>query len=369
MLKQGGVLCYNYLLYWGGLSAGRTRPDSKGTRISMEEEKKKKHGKRNAFLVIYVIMIIALVVLIYVLPKVSDAFTPTVILEYGKMQVTDDVTCYIVRNEQVITATHTGSSTYYVDEGVKSRKGARVADINGTGYFCPATGVVSYYLDGLESQYTPETMESMELLPMPTEEEIENGVNVVPEPENLKRSTVNAGEPLYKVVSNDIWYAVCRVESASIVKYQTGAKVSIVLPLNTVQGRVDRIVDKGDYWMVILKFNRYYEDMPKLRRLEARVITSDNSGLIVPNESLTQEEGVTGVYVKDISGNYNFTRVKVITTDGEFSLLESTSFNEKQEDGTIVKVSTVDIYDEIQRKPPSKPRTEMGAEGTEETAQ
>ncbi|MBR2001860.1 MAG: hypothetical protein IJ994_06080, partial [Firmicutes bacterium] len=268
----------------------------------MEEEKKTHHGKRNAFLVIYMLAIVALVALIYVLPRVSDAFTPTVILEYGNMQVKDDVTCYIVRTEQVVTASHTGSTAYYVDEGIKSRKGARVADVNGVGYFCPATGVVSYYLDGLESQYTPETMESMDLLPMPTEEDLENGINVIPEPENLYRQTVNAGEPLYKVVNNDFWYAVCRVKSASVVKYQPGAKVSIVLPLDTVQGKVDRIIDKGDYWMVILKFNRYYEDMPKLRRLDATVITSDNSGLIVPNESLTQEEGVTGVYVKDISG-------------------------------------------------------------------
>ena len=326
----------------------------------MEEEKKKKHGKRNVLIGIYFLVIIALVVLIYVLPKVSDAFTPTVILEYGQMQVTDDVTCYIVRNEQVIRAEGTGTATYYVDEGIKSRKGARVVDVNGKGYFSSATGVISYYYDGLESQYTPETMEQLDLRPIPTEEELENDPTLepIPEPENLYRTNVNSGEPLYKLVSNDIWYAACRVESASIVKYQVGSKVSIVLPLDTVQGTVEKIVDKGDYWMVILKFNRYYEDMPKIRCLEATIITSDKSGLIVPNESLTQEEGVTGVYVKDISGNYNFTRVKVITTDGEYSLLESTSFNEKQEDGTTVKVSTVDIYDEIQRKPASKPRTE-----------
>ena len=355
-------MCYNKMIKLGKTVRFLDKYRGKGDRDGMDEEKKTHHRKRNAFLILYFLMIAALVGVIYVLPKVSDAFTPTVILEYGNMQVKDDVTCYIVRTEQVITANHTGDTAYFVDEGIKSRKGARVADVNGVGYFCPATGVVSYYMDGLESQYTPETMETMDLLPIPTEEDVENGVNVIPEPENMYRTHVNAGEPLYKVVNNDIWYAVCRVKSASIVKYQPGSKVSIVLPLDTVQGRVDRIIDKGDYWMVILKFNRYYEDMPKLRRLEATVITSDNSGLIVPNESLTQEEGVTGVYVKDISGNYNFTRVKVITTDGEFSLVESTSFNEKQEDGTTVKVSTVDIYDEIQRKPPSKPRTETGTD-------
>jgi len=331
----------------------------------MEEEKKRRHRKRNIFIVFYVALIAALVAVIYVLPTVSDAFTATAILEYGQMQVTDEATCYIVREEQVVTADRSGAAAYYVEEGTKSRKGARIMDIGGNGCYCPVTGVISYYCDGLESTYTPETMADMDLLPVPEEGEEEE--TPFPEPENVNRDSVSAGEPIYKVVNNDIWYAVCRVESASIVKYQPGAKISIILPLDTIQGTVQDILDKGDYWMVILKFNRYYEDMPKLRRLKATIITSDNSGLIAPNESLSQEEGVTGVYVKDISGNYNFTRVKVITTDGEYSLLESSSFNETQEDGTVVKVPTVDIYDEIQRKPPSNPRAEPSNDEGEET--
>lgn len=324
----------------------------------MEEEKKRRHRKRNVFIVFYAALIAALVIIIYVLPTVSDAFTATAILEYANMQVSDEAICYIVREEQVITAQRSGVASYYVEEGTKSRKGARIMDIGGTSCLCPATGVVSYYCDGLESSYTPATMRELEL----SAELEEVDKNSLPSPQNVKRDSVSADEPIYKVVKNDIWYAVCRVESASIVKYQKGAGISIVLPLDTVRGTVEDIVDKGDYWMVILKFNRYYEDMPKLRKLRATIITSDKSGLIAPNESLSQEEGVTGVYVKDISGNFNFTRVKVIATDGEYSLLESSSFHEKKEDGTVVKVPTVDIYDEIQRKPPANPKADSSAD-------
>ncbi len=332
----------------------------------MKEEKKPRHRRRNFLIVFYVAVVVALSVVIYVLPKVSDAFTPTVILEYGQMQVTDEVTCYVVRDEQVVKAGRSGSTTYYVEEGAKSRKGARIMDIDGSGYYCPATGVISYYCDGLEEDYTPENMENLELIPLS-----EKAEEQASQPENVNRDSVSSGEPIYKVVRKDIWYGVCRVESASVVKYQQGASVSIVLPLDTIRGTVEKVLDKGDYWMVILKFNRYYEDMPKLRKLSATVITSDSSGLIAPNESLTQEDGVTGVYVKDINGNYDFTRVKVITTDGEYSLLESSAFNEKQEDGTVVRVPTVDIYDEIQRNPPSKQKAEPSqseeTDGTGET--
>ncbi len=321
------------------------------------KEKKRQRRLRNVFIALYIAVIVVLAGWIYILPRVSDALTPTVVLEYGQMQVMDQVTCYIVRNEQVVNASHSGTPTYYAEEGGKYRKGVRIADVAGAGYNCPVTGIISYYYDGMEGQYTPQTMHEMELVALTEGEEDET--DALLQPKNIQRDSVSSGEPLYKVVENDVWYAVCRVESASIVKYQQGAKVAIMLPTDTVTGRVDEIVDKGSYWMVILKFDRYYEEMPRLRRLSATVITSDNSGILVPNESLTQQDGKSGVYVKGINGNYSFTRVKIIATDGEYSLVESGSFNENTQEGTE-KVSTVDIYDEIQRHPPSGERSASG---------
>jgi hypothetical protein len=52
--------------------------------------------------------------------------------------------------------------------------------------------------------------------------------------------------------------------------------------------------------------------------------------------------------VKDKSGEYVFKPVKIITSDGEWSLVEVSYF---YTDDGATKVETVNIYDEILKKP------------------
>ena len=56
------------------------------------------------------------------------------------------------------------------------------------------------------------------------------------------------------------------------------------------------------------------------------------------------------MYVKDISGEFIFTPVSVITSDGEYSLVESSYYYEQDGDKNV-RVKTVDVYDEILTNP------------------
>ena len=67
---------------------------------------------------------------------------------------------------------------------------------------------------------------------------------------------------------------------------------------------------------------------------------------MVRNISITSEGDQAGVYVKNVSGDFVFTPVKVIISDGEYSLVEAGFYYEKTEEGRE-KVSTIDVYDEI----------------------
>ena len=51
--------------------------------------------------------------------------------------------------------------------------------------------------------------------------------------------------------------------------------------------------------------------------------------------------------VKQTSGEFVFTRIKVIASDGEYSVLKDVSFTD--EDGN--SVDTVNVYDEILKRP------------------
>lgn len=316
--------------------------------MAAETKKKKNHLK--TWISLYIAVLVVLYIIIYAYPSVTGALTPTTTLTYDELRVTDDVTCYFVRSEQVVKAERGGAANYYVPEGTMTRKGIRVLDVNATSgggiknYTLQQTGVVSYYIDGSESYFTPDTMAS--LTETGAEEHGEN-------PKNTMRTSVLSDEPLYKVVNSDVWYTVFWVDSGEIANYQKDASVTLELSLGSVPGTVFNIVDNGDKWLVILKFDRYYEEMTQLRKTEATVVTEDYKGLVVPNESLVTVDGKLGVYVKNLSGEYDFTRVKVITTDGESSLVKDSYFYE--ESGEVndlgekvsVKVDTVKIYDEI----------------------
>ncbi len=394
--------------------------------------------KKKRVIMLFCATLVILFIIIYVFPNVTGALKKTEIIEYGSLQVTDQVTAYIVRNETVYFANKSGNIQYYVPDGDQVRKGVKILDItsgsqndkessyqklterisrfnggesifsddikkiktqiaklendrdvamnageteqaarleqqiqrlnqkrdyiqandnaakeeivkqnksvNGAGivpenYISQSNGVISYFIDGYESEFTPENIALL------SREKVQ-GLNI--EVQNLVRETTLSKEPLYKVVDNKKWYAVFWVAPENIVKYEEGHKATINLPLGQVDGTIYDILDDNGQWLVVLEFNRYYEEFAKIRKIDAEVITSDYSGLIIENESITSKDGQTGVYVKDKSAEYVFKPVKIITSDGEWSLVEVSYY---YTDDGATKVETVNIYDEILKKP------------------
>lgn len=322
---------------------------------------KQKNNMRKIWYALFFIALFTLGTIIYVLPSVSDAFTDTYLVEYGGIQVSCETECYIIRDEKVFIANRSGELQYYAEEGKKLRKGAKVLDIvsgnpnydqkkyakimermGGSGeslnsYTAQQNGVVSYHLDGYENYFSPDRLDKL------TYEKISKMDFDV---QNVTRDATFAREPLYKIADNKLWYAVCWVDEQDIAKFQVGHQVSIALPLGEVQAKIDSISDESGRWKVVLESNRYYESLCQLRKVSATITTEDDKGLVIPNESIASVKGQMGVYVKAVGGDYIFKPVKVITSDGEYSLIVQGSFY--RNDGKE-KVETVDVYDEILR--------------------
>ncbi len=305
--------------------------------------KKKRIKIKKILLYLFVISVLGLAGIIYVYPMLTGALTRTSIVEYGNLKVSAVETCYFVRDEEVVQASSSGSIQYYYEEGELARKGTKVADIlsRGEGYTAQDNCLISYYIDGFEDMFGIGNIASLK------REKVEA---IEAEPENIRRESAIAGEPLYKTVDNSAWYVAIWAEPENVIKYEKGKTVYINLPLGEVKGTTHDIIDTGDSWLVLMKFSRYYEDMPKIRKIEAEIITSDYEGLIIANRSITTLEGRTGVYVKDISGEFVFTPVSVLASDGEYSLVEGSYFLEKDGDNSQ-KVQTVNAYDEILNYP------------------
>lgn len=202
-------------------------------------------------------------------------------------------------------------------------------------------GLVSYFVDGYEAELTPDTMKLLDQRKIKQIQE--NAVS-------MHRKTTLRHEPLYKLIQNSVWYAVTWVEPSDIAKYSKGARITLQLPLGPVEGIVYDLQEEDGALQVIFQFDRYYSELAQLRRIETDVITLDYKGLTIENQSILTQDGQPGVMVKDVNGTFHFKPIKIITSDGEYSLVETAYYYEEKADG-LQKVETVDVYDEILSRP------------------
>jgi len=304
-----------------------------------------------AFLVLYSI--------IYLIPGVSGALKKTEIINYGELTVSEEMTCYLVRNEKVFLADRSGDINYYFEEGEHVRRGTKILDISkqevgepedeyedilknlensavkAGNEGAPYNGIVSYYVDGYENLFTPDKMTSLKY-------EAVSKMKI--EPVNLTRKDTFVNEPIYKICDNSLWYVIGWVEEGKVSKFVIGGKVEIEMESGTIPAEIENIIEDEGRWLVIMKTDRYFAGFSKARSGSGRVITAKATGILIKNESITvDEEGTIGVYVKKKNGDYMFRPIQVINTDGIRSAVEASFFY----DEAGIEVKTVDVYDEI----------------------
>ena len=324
-------------------------------------------------ILIYLLIVVILGIFIYLVPKVTDAFEDTAVLDRGVIQVTEQADCYFVRHETVYEAGAAGNIEYKIKEGTHIKRGTSLASFEGsesegsevmaarskysaiienvgdkavrtTDFKSESSGVVCYYADGYEGKLTPANMDKYT-----REKALEINAKAV----ELKQSPVRKTEPVLKICDNDNWYIMCWVESASIANYEVGNTVSITLPAGTVDMEVYSIKQDGDYWKLIFWSNNYYEEFAKSRVEEGAITSKDYEGLKTETSNIiTDSDEKTGekypvVLVLKQNGEYKVVRVKVKANDGEYSILSDVSFV----DNNGILHDTVNIYDEILRNP------------------
>lgn len=345
--------------------------------------------KRKRTLLVFALIIVALYVIIGIVPSLTGALTGTELVEFGNLQISDDAKCYIVRDETIYTASETGDMDYYIEEGTQIKKGTDLFAFTATGeeeadssvqeqdansgddaeadsdtetgagkymklirkvknniaedsgHVSQRKGVISYHIDGYEDYFS---VGELDQLSRKTTEALDI------KPVDVKRGSCVAGEPIYKISNNSVWYILFWVDKEAISRYETGKKVTADLNGEMISATVDTIREDEDGWQVVLTTNRYYSGFATDRVVEGTIINTDISGLIVSNHCLTKENGVIGVYVRTKTGDYVFTPVQVRISNGEQTVIAEGQFVDQ--DGNLV--DTVEIYDEILSDPASK---------------
>ena len=294
----------------------------------MQEKNKKKWPY--VVIAVFVLILVLLYAYLYLLPNITDTLTPTYIVERDSHLVTDDPKCIIVRDEEVFYAEKTGSLTYYSKETEKTRKGFVVADIyagNKYSYSCPTTGFVSYYIDGYEDYFTPDTIGSLD---------VNEYANLDAVPENTVRNEAQIGQPVYKLIKSNTWYMLLLVSEENLSKYTINANITVQLnETDSVTAKVIRFLGDGETRVVVASTKLYYENFAKLRTLNVHVVTKQTEGLAIPTSAICTQDGKQGILVLGVDEDYVFKEIDILVSDGDKTLISS--------DGKIK------LYDEILR--------------------
>lgn len=314
-------------------------------------------------IILFFIAIIALYVIIYIVPKVTGALVSSYTATYGELKIADETDGWLVRSEKVYTAGSGGSINRYIKENTLIRRGTSVMEVSGgsggeidsaytdllsrlggsavetDSYTAEDGGIVCYCADGYEGRLTPDTMQAggLDYYSKVTQDAVMD----------LKRDTAAAGEPVFKIADRTKWYLVCFVEESSAGRYEEGQEIQVAFEDDTVRMDVKSVKKMDGKVRIILETDYYYEGFAKTRTAKVSLITYEQRGLLVENDSITEEKGQKGVYVKIRSGNFVFVPIEVIKTDGVHSLVKDETIVDEK--GNII--STVEIYDEVLKNP------------------
>ena len=147
------------------------------------------------------------------------------------------------------------------------------------------SGVVSYYIDGLEDKITPENMSSVS----------KNTISDTVKAESSFKSSVKANSPAFKIVTSNVWYIVSYINKNYIEDWEKGETRSIYIKdVNGKQHKLDAYIqdmvvnNDSNEKFVIFKLTRDMADFLDVRNITIETESSER-GFKIPNDAIVEE--------------------------------------------------------------------------------
>lgn len=188
---------------------------------------------------------------------------------------------------------------------------------NRMNYISKESGIISFKIDGYEELYSYNHRKDYKLSDFQgiDKEQIEvmNGDNVEP------------GDPLFKIIDNFEWYMIINADNKVIDYYDEGDTILVVGQgmEDKTRGQIERISKEKDKGLILCRFNVDFEKYYDKRHIQIDIIKDSQEGYRIPTRSITEKEGVKGVYVKDISGVVKFKPIKILLKEDRTTCIDS----------------------------------------------
>ncbi len=145
------------------------------------------------------------------------------------------------------------------------------------------SGIVSYYIDGLEEELTPENMDSI------TKSMISDTVKA----ESSFKSSVKANTPAFKLVTSNTWYIVSYINKDYIKEWEKGDTRTIYIKddegrQHRLESYVQELTPGDSETFVILKITRDMTDFINVRNITIETESSER-GYKIPNSAVVEE--------------------------------------------------------------------------------
>ena len=362
-----------------------------------------------AAIIIYVALLIACIVVIYVVPSLRGMLEKTYVTEYGKIDIADEVSAYIVRDETVYVAAQDSEIKRVAEHGRLIKAGTRVVeltpivdedaavaeagpdatqeeaeaaaqareeapdnisrryvkvmeDLGGNvsssekGYTGKA-GYISYYLDGAEAALSTDRLSDISR----SDFEKLTDLKSLETPERK----CGKGDPIFKVTSNRKWYLVFYIDNKAGEKYYEGRTVSVDINGKNVPVTVAQVQAGKETTRVTLSCKMFFEGFLEERSLKTKVTVASAEGLVLQDSSIVKKGEQPGVFVKNKLGEHKFKPISIKADDGERCVVFSDIYVD--EGGNYVE--TLKTYDEIVAEPSEEEIAELQKQAKKEAAE
>ena len=351
-----------------------------------------------AAVIIYVAALVVCIAAVYVVPSLKGMLEKTYVTEFGKIDIADEVSAFIVRDETVYVAAADcdisraaeenklyKASTRVVemtpDEGsgragsTDSSEGATIGSDNisrkytkvmeALGGNVAATdsgrmgnaGYVSYFIDGGEAKYSTDNIANLRQRDF----EALSDLKTVETPDRR----CGKGEPVFKVTHNSKWYLVFYIDNKAGEKYYAGRSVTVKIADKDEPAKVASVQTGKKTTKVVLRCKTFFEGFAEKRTLDTTVTVASAEGLLLQDSSIVMKGEQKGVLVKNKLGEHKFKPIQIKADDGERCVVCSDIFVD--ENGNFVE--TLKTYDEIVAEPTEEEIAELQEQAKREAAE
>ena len=225
---------------------------------------------------------------------------------------------------------------------VKDRKALEEKLKSGSKYQkAQMSGIVSYRVDGLEETLTPEKFNDIN-------EKLLNSLDI------KTGEIISTSDECGKVIDNFKCYVVVTLNSKQAMEAKVNDSLKLRISNEETKAKIVQINEENNNKRtIIFQINKMTEDLIKHRKVLVDVIWWNDSGLKVPNSTLTKEGNLYYV-VRNKAGVQNKILVKIIKQTENYSIIDSYTEQELQELGfsqqEIKNYKKITNYDEIEIK-------------------